>query len=123
MNPRILDFACLALALMCATAHGLAAGQPSVRRSLDLIGAAVALALLFPLLLAIAATIKATSDGPVLVRSRSYGEKGGTFRPYEFRTDAGTFPARGSPQADAVGRFLRRYDLHLLPHLINVVSG
>jgi polysaccharide biosynthesis protein PslA len=110
-------------AFACALAPALAAGQFSVRRLLDPIGAAVALVLLFPLLLAIAGAIKATSDGPVLVRCGRSGGDRSAFGIYEFRTTAQVPSTPGPSRVTAVGRFLRKYNFHELPQLINVVSG
>src|ERR1035441_3829124 len=56
------------------------------KRFLDVTSAAAALALLAPLLCAIAALVKFTSPGPVLFRQNRVGKDGRLFSMYKFRT-------------------------------------
>jgi len=111
------------LALSCVTAAGLATARLPLRRFFDVIGAVIALILLLPLLLGIAAAIKATSAGPVLVRSRRYGRDRKTFMAHRFRTTEWNASTRGVPQHTAIGRFLEKHSLHELPLLIDVIAG
>ena len=100
------------------------------KRIFDLCTAALALLLLWPLLLLLALWIKLDSPGPVLFRQERVGRHGVLFRIHKFRTMAVDAPTRG-PQitldADArvtsVGRRLRRYRLDELPQLIDVLRG
>ena len=57
-----------------------------VKRCLDVIGAATALVLLSPLMLAVALSIKATSRGPVIFAQERYGLNRRRFRMLKFRT-------------------------------------
>ena len=100
------------------------------KRIFDLCTAALALLLLWPLLLLLALWIKLDSPGPVLFRQERVGRHGVLFRIHKFRTMTVDAPTRG-PQitlgADArvtsVGRRLRQYRLDELPQLIDVLRG
>jgi lipopolysaccharide/colanic/teichoic acid biosynthesis glycosyltransferase len=110
-------------ALTDASATGLAKTRKSVTRSLDLTGAAIALVLLLLLLFAIAAAIVATDTGPVLVRSRKYGNDRKTFIVRRFRTTRWAPSTPGSSRRTVVGRALKAYGLDELPLLVNVITG
>lgn len=100
------------------------------KRAFDLLGAAVALLLLAPLLAAIALWVRLDSPGPVLFRQPRVGRHGRLFSIHKFRTMVADAPARG-PQItvdqDAritrAGAFLRRSKLDELPQLIDVLAG
>jgi len=112
-----------------------------LKRTVDAVSAAVALAVTAPLLTIIALVIKWESPGPVLYQAQRVGLKGRRFRCYKFRTmDAGAdklkehlrasnerqgpfFKMTDDPRITRAGRFLRRYSLDELPQLWNVVKG
>ena len=92
--------------------------------------AAVALVFMLPIVLLIAAAVKLSSAGPVLVRERRIGLDGVLFTRYRFRTLATVPPAASAPRdtnayprLTPVGRFLRRFRLDQLPELYNVIRG
>lgn len=98
---------------------------------MDFCAAVAALIVLCPVLVLIAATIKATSPGPVFFSQSRYGYRNRRFRIYKFRTmyvhmedRSGT---RQTTSNDAritpIGRILRATSLDELPQLINVVRG
>lgn len=99
-------------------------------RPLDAVSAALALALLSPVLAAVALLVKATSPGPVLFRQTRVGLRGLPFTLYKFRTMCENAERLGSSVTTArdgrvtpVGRLLRKTKLDELPQLLNVVKG
>ncbi|WP_246102278.1 exopolysaccharide biosynthesis polyprenyl glycosylphosphotransferase [Methylobacterium terricola] len=103
---------------------------PVLKRSVDLVGAALGLIVLLPLLLAIAVLIKWDSPGPVLFRQSRIGLGNRPFRVWKFRTmtccENGAVIRQaqpGDPRVTRIGRFLRRTSLDELPQLVNVLLG
>lgn len=112
-----------------------------LKRSLDIAGAAVTLALLGPIMTLIALLVRLTSPGPALYTALRAGRKGRPFYCYKFRTmvcnaddlkdglrhqnqRAGPFfKIKNDPRITALGRWLRRYSLDELPQLFNVLKG
>ena len=112
-----------------------------LKRSMDVVGATVALLVLSPVLLLIALAVKLDSRGPALFRQQRAGFNGDPFQMLKFRTmcvDAAdrlrevlnveeltqpAFKIKGDPRITRVGRILRRLSLDELPQLINVLRG
>ena len=102
-----------------------------VKRILDFLLALLALIALSPLLLALAAVIRATSPGPVFFRQKRVGRGKTHFMIYKFRTMRTDTPKDQpthllqNPDAyiTPVGRVLRRTSLDELPQLFNVLKG
>jgi lipopolysaccharide/colanic/teichoic acid biosynthesis glycosyltransferase len=102
-----------------------------VPRILDILIAAVALALLSPFLVAAAIAIKLGSRGPVVYRQRRVGRGDRPFEMWKLRTmvegsdpvGVGTIVYRDDPRVTRVGRFLRRTSLDEVPNLVNVLRG
>ena len=102
----------------------------SLKRTVDLLVAVVALILIAPLFLMVAALIKVDSRGPVLIRQRRIGGRGVPFFMWKFRSmHAGVERYARSPVSDAdprltrFGRSLRRLSIDELPQLFNVLTG
>ncbi len=112
-----------------------------LKRAIDLVLGSLVLGMLSPLLLAVAATIKLDSLGPVFYRQRRVGKDGDEFMMFKFRSmhqDAERlieqlrdqneatgplFKMRADPRVTRVGRVLRRLSLDELPQLFNVLRG
>ena len=102
-----------------------------LKRLIDGMISAVALAFLSVPFAAIAALIKATSAGPVFYRQERMGLDGKPFSVYKFRSmlvdaerDSGPVWARADdPRRTPIGKLLRRFSLDELPQLWNVLRG
>lgn len=101
-----------------------------MKRLLDITLAALALALLWPVLLLAALAVLLQDGPPVLFRQTRLGLGGRPFGMLKFRSmkrgaaAAGPFFTRpGDARITPVGRFLRRSSIDELPQLINVLRG
>ncbi|MGF7233642.1 MAG: sugar transferase [Frankia sp.] len=108
---------------------------------LDRTLASIALTLLTPLLVVVAAAIRFDSPGPALYRQKRLGKDGREFTVWKFRTmhtdaaarlaeiqalnesDGLLFKVRADPRITQLGRSLRRFSIDEIPQLINVVRG
>jgi exopolysaccharide biosynthesis polyprenyl glycosylphosphotransferase len=110
------------------------------KRSLDVVGSAVGLVVLAPLLAAISLAIKLDSPGSVLFRQDRIGRDGRPFEMLKFRTMVagahdrraelmhlneahGFFKIANDPRITRVGAWLRTLSLDELPQLVNVLRG
>jgi exopolysaccharide biosynthesis polyprenyl glycosylphosphotransferase len=97
----------------------------------DLVLAAVAVLLLWPVMILIAAAIYLEDRGPVFYRQLRMGLDGKPFHILKFRTmipnaeelTGPRFAVPNDPRTTKVGVWLRRTSLDELPQLINVVRG
>ncbi|MFL5868979.1 MAG: sugar transferase, partial [Thermoleophilaceae bacterium] len=113
----------------------------ALKRTFDVIGAALLVLLLSPAMALIALAIKLSSRGTILYRSMRPGIGGRPFPCLKFRTmvagaeglqdeleahnelEGALFKIRRDPRVTAVGRFLRHWSLDELPQLFNVLRG
>ncbi len=102
----------------------------TAKRVFDVLVCSIALALLSPLLLVLAAVIKKNDGGPVFFRGVRIGKEGRPFNMYKLRTMVACAEKMGAsstpeddPRITDVGRFLRKYKLDELPQLMNVLKG
>lgn len=120
-------------------------GAQLVKRTVDVAGALLALAVLAPVLAGIALLIRMDAPGAVLYRQERMGREGRIITILKFRTmyeDAdqtlasilNTDPAlrreyeryhklQDDPRVTPIGTFLRRYSLDELPQILNVLRG
>jgi exopolysaccharide biosynthesis polyprenyl glycosylphosphotransferase len=112
-----------------------------LKRMLDIVLSSAAIAVLSPVLLAIAIAIKLDSHGPVFYSSERLGKKGRVFPCTKFRTmvrdaekkraeimhmnerDGVLFKVTNDPRITKLGRILRKYSLDELPQFFNVLRG
>jgi putative colanic acid biosynthesis UDP-glucose lipid carrier transferase len=101
-----------------------------VKRLEDIVLSALILALVAPLMAAIAVAIKLGSPGPVIFRQRRYGLDGKEIVVYKFRTmhvmeDGPDVPqaTRNDPRVTRIGAVLRGASLDELPQFVNVLQG
>lgn len=105
--------------------------QKKMKNFFDVVGAAVILIILSPLLLAIAVFIKIDSDGPVIFVQQRVGRGGKLFQSFKFRTmticatkhGLGLNIKQNDERITRIGKFLRQWSLDELPQLINVLKG
>jgi exopolysaccharide biosynthesis polyprenyl glycosylphosphotransferase len=111
-----------------------------VKAAMDLLGAALLLLILAPLLLTIYLAVRA-DGGPALFRQTRIGKDGQPFRMLKYRTmvvgaerlqeslngrnegHGPLFKIKNDPRVTSVGGWLRKYSLDELPQLFNVLLG
>jgi exopolysaccharide biosynthesis polyprenyl glycosylphosphotransferase len=112
-----------------------------LKRTVDIIGAALGLLFVLPIAIVVGTMIKLGSPGPLLFKQRRIGRGGHSFLIYKFRTmyvgaederdrltplsdsKGPLFKLREDPRITPIGRLLRRTSLDELPQLINVLRG
>jgi len=116
-------------------------GPRAAKRTMDLLGAGIALVVLSPIIGLAALAVRVTSHGPVIFRQVRVGKHCQAFQMLKFRSmrveHSGAHPAslQGQvavgpfpkllidPRVTPVGRLLRRTSIDELPQLWNVVRG
>ena len=100
------------------------------KRTMDMLGATVALVVTAPLMMLVALLVKSTSAGPVFYRQERMGLDGKPFQMLKFRTmtvdqpgDIALLTSKDDPRITKVGRFLRRMSMDELPQFWNVLKG
>jgi exopolysaccharide biosynthesis polyprenyl glycosylphosphotransferase len=112
-----------------------------IKRIIDIVGAAIGLVILSPILLITAIVIRARDGSPVLFRQTRVGLHGRPFSIVKFRTmepgaerrlhevahlnerRGAAFKATNDPRMSPIGRRLRQMSIDELPQLWNVLKG
>jgi lipopolysaccharide/colanic/teichoic acid biosynthesis glycosyltransferase len=112
-----------------------------IKRLIDVVGAAIGLVILSPILLITAILIRARDGSPVIFRQTRVGLHGRPFTILKFRTMApdaeerlhevahlnelrgAAFKASNDPRMSSLGRRLRQLSIDELPQLWNVLKG
>ncbi len=113
----------------------------ALKRTLDITGAALGLAVAGPFLLGAMAAIRLTSPGSAIFCQTREGHRGRPFTIYKLRTmvvdaeksqqalrdqshrDGPAFKIKADPRVTKIGRFLRATCIDELPQLVNVLKG
>jgi exopolysaccharide biosynthesis polyprenyl glycosylphosphotransferase len=117
-------------------------GSYFLKRALDILVSSVALLLLLPVFLGVAAAIRLESPGPIFFKQTRIGRWGTLFTMWKFRSmyvDAEerkaelmannemaggvTFKMKDDPRVTKVGRLIRKTSIDELPQLWNVLIG
>ena len=100
------------------------------KRLFDIVASAMGLALLMPLMLLVALSIKLSSKGPIFYIQRRVGRDFREFDLYKFRSMVDGADRLGplvtsieDSRITTVGRFIRRSKIDELPQLFNVLKG
>jgi len=115
--------------------------QRQIKRGIDVLGAALLLAIGAPIWLFVAWLIKLDSPGPAIYRQERIGRNGEPFTTFKFRSmfinaDAhrndlspanksgrGLFKVKNDPRRTRVGSFIRKTSIDEIPQLWNVLRG
>lgn len=140
-GPRIHTQPIAGLPLIHVSTPELEGWQAFTKRIFDCVGAALALIVLSPVFLIVAALIKKDGPGPVFFHQERIGRNGVPFKMHKFRSmvvDAEArltdlqevsegngvlFKMKADPRITKIGAFIRRYSIDELPQLWNVVCG
>ena len=121
-----------------------------LKRTLDILGASIALIITFPLMIASVLAIIASSKGPVFFTPERVGKNGKLFKMLKFRSmymyeingdlvhaekylenhpsllakyQRNSFKLKKDPRITPAGKFIRKFSLDELPQLLNVLIG
>lgn len=141
-GPRIHSRPMAGLPLVHVSFPRLDGAPRFLKRSFDIVGAALLILALSPVLLAAALAVRLSSQGPVFYSQERVGRNGESFPMLKFRsmvvnadaeltqllaeqgrTDQPLFKVENDPRITPVGRFIRRYSIDELPQLFNVLRG
>ncbi|WWR15317.1 undecaprenyl-phosphate glucose phosphotransferase [Lachnospiraceae bacterium JLR.KK008] len=102
-----------------------------LKRTVDVVGSAVGLVLVSPIMLLTALAVKLSSPGPIIFKQERIGLHNKPFQMYKFRTMAiqkesaekKAWTVKNDPRVTKVGKFLRMTSLDEFPQLYNILRG
>ncbi len=103
----------------------------ALKRAVDMLGSAIVLVILSPIMMLVAILIKLDSPGSVFYPQERMGLDANSFMMLKFRSmrpdaEAQTGPVwatEDDPRRTRIGSFIRRFSIDELPQLINVLIG
>ena len=122
----------------------------SLKRTIDIIGSAIAIIIFSPIIAIVSVLIKLTSPGPIFYTPARVGKGGRLFKMLKFRSmymyeikgklvhaekylqsnpklmkeyQSNSYKLLNDPRITSVGNFLRKFSFDELPQLINVLVG
>jgi len=103
----------------------------ALKRTVDILGSAMVLVILSPIMMLVAILVKLDSPGSVFYPQERMGLDANSFMMFKFRSmrpdaEAQTGPVwatENDPRRTRIGPFMRRFSIDELPQLINVLIG
>jgi exopolysaccharide biosynthesis polyprenyl glycosylphosphotransferase len=119
---------------------GLSRSSRAIKRTVDIVGSALGLLILSPVMLVAMVAIRTETPGPIIFRQKRVGLRGKTFEIYKFRSmvdraeearadlvadssDPHWLLLDNDPRITRVGKVIRKLSIDELPQLWNVLRG
>ena len=101
------------------------------KRTMDIIGAIIAIIIFSPVMLVTAILVKTTSKGSLIYKQERVGLHNQIFQMYKFRSmevqspkaERKAWTVRNDPRVTKVGKIIRRTSIDELPQLFNILKG
>lgn len=106
-------------------------GNIILKRTIDIIGSLVGIAITSPIMLISAIAVKCSGPGPIIFQQERIGLHNKAFHMYKFRSmeqqspreEKKAWTVKNDPRVTRVGKILRRTSLDELPQLFNILKG